>query len=189
MCFDAIDNWSGIANGEILSILTVICPPIFCPYFGLWTITLVNINGFLPNLVCSLILRRSSLGFQKGKLCYFLTRVICPPHDNGGVLSFHIINVSCLVLVVLMLYLLGPVGLCDLFREEIAACSAFPWFVICTLVMVVCLPFLLMSLIGYTGNLWLFPLQKHAYSNILKILPPKIEIFQMKHSDIFHISA
>ena len=33
------------------------------------------------------------------------------------------------------------------------------------------------------------PLRKHAYSNILKILPPKNENFQMKNSDIFHISA
>ena len=33
-------------------------------------------------------------------------------------------------------------------------------------------------------------LQKHAYSNIiLKILPPKKENFQIKNSDIFHISA
>ena len=32
-------------------------------------------------------------------------------------------------------------------------------------------------------------LRKHAYSNILKFLPPKNEYFQMKNSDIFHISA
>ena len=32
-------------------------------------------------------------------------------------------------------------------------------------------------------------LQKHAYSNILKILPPKNENFQIKNSDVFHISA
>ena len=32
-------------------------------------------------------------------------------------------------------------------------------------------------------------LRKHAYSNILKILPPKNENFQKKKSDIFHISA
>ena len=32
-------------------------------------------------------------------------------------------------------------------------------------------------------------LRKQAYSNILKILPPKTESFQMKNSDIFHISA
>ena len=32
-------------------------------------------------------------------------------------------------------------------------------------------------------------LRKHAYSNILKISPPKIETFQIKISDIFHIAA
>ena len=32
-------------------------------------------------------------------------------------------------------------------------------------------------------------LRKHAYSNKLKISPPKIESFQIKNSDIFHISA
>ena len=42
--------------------------------------------------------------------------------------------------------------------------------------------------------LWLLirralPLQKQAYSNILKISPPKTEKFSDKNSDIFHISA
>ena len=32
-------------------------------------------------------------------------------------------------------------------------------------------------------------LRKHAYSNILKILIPKNENFQIKNSDIFHVSA
>ena len=36
---------------------------------------------------------------------------------------------------------------------------------------------------------YLEPLRKHAYSIILKILPPKNENFQIKNSDIFHISA
>ena len=31
--------------------------------------------------------------------------------------------------------------------------------------------------------------RKHAYSNILKILQPKKENFQIKNSDIFHIPA
>ena len=34
-----------------------------------------------------------------------------------------------------------------------------------------------------------FTLRKQAYSNILKILPPKNENFQIKNSGIFHISA
>ena len=33
------------------------------------------------------------------------------------------------------------------------------------------------------------PLHKHAYSNILKISPPRTENFQVKNFDIFHISA
>ena len=33
------------------------------------------------------------------------------------------------------------------------------------------------------------PLRKHAYSNILNILPPKNENFRIKSSDIFRISA
>ena len=32
-------------------------------------------------------------------------------------------------------------------------------------------------------------LRKHAYSNILKISPPKTESFRKKNSDIFHIFA
>ena len=41
--------------------------------------------------------------------------------------------------------------------------------------------------------MWSLPslksLRKHAYSNILKILQPKKENFQIKNSNIFHISA
>ena len=39
------------------------------------------------------------------------------------------------------------------------------------------------------ANTMIFSLQKHAYSNILKILPPKNENFQMKNSGRFLISA
>ena len=35
----------------------------------------------------------------------------------------------------------------------------------------------------------LYSLRKQAYSNISKISPPKTENFQIKMSDIFHISA
>ena len=38
-------------------------------------------------------------------------------------------------------------------------------------------------------DLWEHPLRKHAYSNILRILPPKNENFRMKNSGSFHISA
>ena len=41
----------------------------------------------------------------------------------------------------------------------------------------------------YISGMFDHSLRKHAYSNIFKILPPKNENFQIKNSDIFHISA
>ena len=38
-------------------------------------ITLVNVNGFSPNLVCALILWRPVLGLLMGKFCQFLTEL------------------------------------------------------------------------------------------------------------------
>ena len=38
-------------------------------------------------------------------------------------------------------------------------------------------------------TIFLLALRKHAYSNILKILRKKNENFQIKNSNIFHISA
>ena len=44
-------------------------------------------------------------------------------------------------------------------------------------------------LLSYQKSLSDNSLRKHAYSNILRILPPKNENFQMKNSGSFHISA
>ena len=41
----------------------------------------------------------------------------------------------------------------------------------------------------YLAHFFARTLQKHAYSNILRISPSKNEDFQMKNSDIFQISA
>ena len=58
----------------------------------------------------------------------------------------------------------------------------------------VCLCFFFFSFFFYYGitKLSIFAalsFRKHAYSTILKILPPKNENFQIKNPDIFHISA
>ena len=45
------------------------------------------------------------------------------------------------------------------------------------------------TIIDSTNTTILVSLRKHAYSNILKISPSKNESFQIKNSDIFHISA
>ena len=185
MGIDIVEICFWIADGQISSICDSYLPATR-PYFHFWTINLVNVNGFSPNLVCALILWTSALGLLMGKLrpvwtelsarntsvfyfqnnnssnsqwiftdfdmCndivkrYFgiahcqissiFDKVICPRHDNGGVLSFYV---------------------------------SF-------------------KLLSYTRT-WrqshrfgLFPalLRKHAYSIILKILQPKKENFQIK---------
>ena len=63
-------------------------------------------------------------------------------------------------------------------RELITLLFFGLWYVYCPSV---CLLFPIGVIVG--------SLQKHAYSNILKILPPKDKKFQIKTSDIFQISA
>ena len=68
LCIDIIEIWFGIVNGQIV---------IFCylpatgPNFHFRVTTLVNINEFLRNLVCGLILWRSALGFLMGNFHHF----------------------------------------------------------------------------------------------------------------------
>ena len=63
-----------------LSVCPSVCTSIrllsICPYFRFRMINWVNINGFSPNSLCALILKRSGLGFLEGKFHQFLT-VIC----------------------------------------------------------------------------------------------------------------
>ena len=47
------------------------------------------------------------------------------------------------------------------------------------------LPMLIINQIKYEFQISHWTLRKHAYSNILKILQPKKENFQIKNSDIF----
>ena len=64
----------GIANGQILSIFDrVVCHNM--SVFSFLEITLVNINGFSPKLVCALILWTSALGLLMGEFCPFLTEL------------------------------------------------------------------------------------------------------------------
>ena len=54
--------------------------PKTCPYFHFWTKTLVNLNRFLPDLVCALILWRSALVLLFGQILSIFDGVICPQY-------------------------------------------------------------------------------------------------------------
>ena len=70
MCIDTVEIWFGNANGQVSSKFYGDLPGT-CPYFRFPMTTCVNINGFSPNLVCALILWRSSLGLLMGKFVKF----------------------------------------------------------------------------------------------------------------------
>ena len=80
------------------------------PYYHFWMINWVTINRFWPNLVCALILWRSGLGLLLGKFRSFLT-VICPPHNSGGILLFHVYIVFVTTLFSIMFLILSKVSL------------------------------------------------------------------------------
>ena len=66
--------------GVTLAVHVSFCPSVR-PYIRFRTITLVNINGFSPNSVFALILRRSGLGLLMGKLSQFMTELSA--HDRS----------------------------------------------------------------------------------------------------------
>ena len=50
VCFDIVETWFGIVNGQISSIFDSYLP-VICPNLHFWMTTLVNVSGFSPNLV------------------------------------------------------------------------------------------------------------------------------------------
>ena len=67
----------------LLYICLSICHTFICLYFHLRMVTLVNINGFSPNLVCALILWGRGLGLLMGKFRQILTELSIGPDKRG----------------------------------------------------------------------------------------------------------
>ena len=61
-----MEIWFGITDGQTSPNFDSDLPGT-CPYFRFPMITLVNINGFSPNFVCALILKRS-FGIANGQI-------------------------------------------------------------------------------------------------------------------------
>ena len=93
VCIDIVEIWFGIVNEQILSIFARVKMylPAIRLYFHFRLITLVNINKFSPNLVCTLILWRPGLGLLMGKFCQVLTELSA---CHTSIFSFHDDNFS-----------------------------------------------------------------------------------------------
>ena len=74
VCIDIVETRFGIVDGQISSIFDSYLP-MTRQYFHFQTMTLVNINGFSPNLICALILWRYALGLLIAKFRPFLTEL------------------------------------------------------------------------------------------------------------------
>ena len=90
VCIDIMKICFGIVNRQISSTFDSYLPAIR-PHFHFRMITLVNIIGFSPNLVCAMILRRSGLELLMGKFCQFVTEISA---SNTFVFSFMDNNFS-----------------------------------------------------------------------------------------------
>ena len=97
-------------------------------------------------------------------------------HHMCDILMAHGLSRACLFFIYLFIYLLC-IYLFGLF------------LFVCLLLLFFVLFFFFFFFFFFYGMLYTISLRKHAYSNVLKILPPKTENFEIKNSDIFHISA
>ena len=68
VCFDIVEIWFWIVNGQMLLIFDSYLPTIRL-YFHFRMITWVTVSGFSPNSVCALILWRSGFGLLMDKCC------------------------------------------------------------------------------------------------------------------------
>ena len=90
MCIDIVEFWIGIANGQISSDFDwVICPYFhFRPSvrFSFPDDNLSKSQGILTKLATCIDMKEIWFGIANGQISSMFDRVICPRHDNGGVL-------------------------------------------------------------------------------------------------------
>ena len=92
MCIDVIENWFGIANGQISSTFDSYLPATR-PYFRFRIIT-STYQWIFTKLGMCIDIVEIWFGIPYGQILSFYDWVLCPQHDSGGVLSFHVFSYS-----------------------------------------------------------------------------------------------
>ena len=90
MCIDIVEICFGNADRQIRSIFDRVIFPQQIHIFIFKDDNLVNIIGFSPNGVCIDIVE-ICFRIADRQISSVFDRVICPEHNNGRVLSFHIL--------------------------------------------------------------------------------------------------
>ena len=81
MCIDIVEIWFGIANGQILLNICLSRSDIF-----VFQMITSKCQGILTKLGTCIDIKEIWFGIAYGQISLMFDRVICPGHDNGGVL-------------------------------------------------------------------------------------------------------
>ena len=90
MGIDTVELWFGIANGQISSNLTELSARDM-PIVLFLDDNLRKCQGILTKLGTCIGIKEIWFWIANGKISSGFERVICPRHDNGGVLSFYVL--------------------------------------------------------------------------------------------------
>ena len=89
MCVYIVEIWSGIVNGQYLSINNEYMPEKIS-IFSFQDNNLCKSQWIITKLDMCIDIVEIWFEITKRQILSILVRVICPRHDNGGVLSFHV---------------------------------------------------------------------------------------------------
>ena len=90
MCIDSIDICSGIANGQIYPFLTELSAP-NTSIFYFQDNNLSKSQWIFTKYDMCIDIVEICFGIAYWQISSIFYRVICPWHDNGGVLSFYVL--------------------------------------------------------------------------------------------------
>ena len=86
MCIDIVEIWFGIAYGQILSNFDGVTCPRHAHIFVFPDNNLSKCQGILTKLGTCIDMKEIWFGIAYWQISSMFDRVICPRHDNGGVL-------------------------------------------------------------------------------------------------------
>ena len=90
MCIDIVEVWFWIASGQICQFLTELSAS-HMSIFSFPDDNLSKCQWIFTKLGLCIDIVEIWFGIADGQITSTSDRVICPPHDNGGVLSFQIV--------------------------------------------------------------------------------------------------
>ena len=85
MCIDSIEIWFEISNGQTSSNFDSYLPRDM-PIFSFPDDDLCKCQGIFNKLGSCIVIKENWFGIANGQILSMYDRVICPRHDNGGVL-------------------------------------------------------------------------------------------------------